>query len=261
MDQENSRDKWWWAAEESDAVSDYSVKTSLTVTSETTSQEPPLSWRIDPAKSFSDWTIEIRVRNNNASHRASTIDIYDVHRAILAIGPRKSGYFASLFYCGVDDTVTQIELSDKAASHFPAILDYVYSSETFQITTGSAVALGFLAQCFMITTLQKEVQVFIQEDLSFSNIGTYMTEAIHFKDEATSTRAMDICVEEVMQRCANSPLRAGLLLCAASSMAHGATRYQPLWNFLTRFPHVVVARARNKQSSLAKRNLDKEQDY
>lgn len=200
-----------------------------------------LSWRLNPIESYSDWTIEIRVRN---SHGGYGVEIYNVHRPILAFGPRKSGFFADLFDSGVTDHATLIDLSEKGAAFFPDFLDYLYYSETFQIRTRNAVGLGFLAQCFMAPPLQKEVEDFIRQDLQFCNVGTYMTEAIHFKDEGTSTRVVDKCVEEMMRLCAGSVAVRDRVFPLAASTAD--SRYHSVWQFLTKFPNVVVARVKQK---------------
>lgn len=51
-----------------------------------------LTWRSDPTLSLSDWTIEINVRG----HRNSS-QVYHVHKSILAVGPKRSNYFATTF--------------------------------------------------------------------------------------------------------------------------------------------------------------------
>jgi hypothetical protein len=109
--------------EEEDSLSDYSVETSLTTTDQRGAGEAPpakLSWRMDPIENFSDWKIEIRVCNNK--NECSMIDTYHVHHTALAFGSRRSRYFVNLFHCRVDGSVTQIELSDKAATYFPDFL-------------------------------------------------------------------------------------------------------------------------------------------
>lgn len=51
-----------------------------------------LSWRMSPLKSMSDWVIKVVTpRENNKA------DVYHVHKSILAVGPRRSSFFANLF--------------------------------------------------------------------------------------------------------------------------------------------------------------------
>jgi hypothetical protein len=238
--------------EEWESVSAYSTDISLMTDRENhnSPSSVKLSWRLNPIESYSDWTIEIRVRNSNGGYG---VEIYNVHRPILAFGPRKSGFFANLFDCGVTDHATLIDLSEKGAAFFPDFLDYLYYSETFQIRTRNAVGLGFLAQCFMVPPLQKEVEDFIRQDLQFCNVGTYMTEAIHFKDEGTSTRVVDKCVEEMMRLCAGSVTVRDRVFPLAASTAD--SKYHSVWQFLTKFPNVVVARVKHKSPRKKGHNL------
>jgi hypothetical protein len=200
---------------------------------------------MDIIESFSDWTIEIRVCNNESS----TIETYHVHRTVLAFGARRSGYFANLFSCGADDCVARVDLSDKAAVYFPDFLDYMYLSEAFMITTCNAVALCFLSQCFMVSSLQEEVDEFIRQDLKITNVGTYISDAIHFKDETTSSRAMEKCVEEVLQLCTGNKLPSAFPSPRFLSAANAEEKAKPLWLFLTRFPNMFVSRVRRTYNS------------
>jgi hypothetical protein len=155
----------------------------------------------------------------------------------------------------VDGSVTQIELSDKAATYFPDFLDFAYWSTAFAITTRNAVALCFLAQYFMVPSLQEKANAFIRKDLIFSNVGTYMSDAVHFEDKATSCRVMEKCAEEVMQQvCARTNLSRALFSSPISSVAEAEERYKPLWLFLTRFPNVVVARVRKRTTLIFNKN-------
>jgi hypothetical protein len=222
-----------------DTVSDYSVETLLT-NYDDPATTAALSWRMDPRDSFSDWRIDIRVCHNGCS----TVDSYHVHRTALSFGQRRSGYFSNLFHCG-DGPVTQIDLSDKAAAYFPDFLDYIYGSRAFYFTTSNAVALCFLAQCFLVVALQQEVDAFIREDIRLNNVGTYLSDAIHFKDEAVSNRVMDKCVEEAFQVCTSTQFSKAL-----PSPLSTASQAE-VWMFFTRFPNVVVQRV--QKSSIFKK--------
>ena len=95
------------------------------------------------------------------------METYHVHRNILAIGERRSGYFANLFHYGIDDGdhCTNIELSPRAATYFPDLLDYMYESKAFVLTTRNAVSLLFLAQAFQVASLQNKAEDFIEKDI------------------------------------------------------------------------------------------------
>mmetsp|Transcript_30657 Transcript_30657/g.45089 ORF Transcript_30657/g.45089 Transcript_30657/m.45089 type:complete len:213 (-) Transcript_30657:1058-1696(-) len=52
-----------------------------------------LLWRLDKGDSFSDWSLEVKVRKRDGCSKTT----YHVHRSMLAAGQRKSGYFEALF--------------------------------------------------------------------------------------------------------------------------------------------------------------------
>jgi hypothetical protein len=210
-------------------------------------QAPPagataLSWRLDPVFSFSDWRIQVYSKNTN-----NTMEVFHVHRAVLAFGKRRSGYFGHLFHyaIGNESPVTILELNERAAAAFGEFLDYMYSSRAFVLRTNNAVALSFLAQCFMVPELQTDVDAFIRADLSLSNVGTYMSQAIYFQDSATSCRVVDKCVEEALQALVSATSQVS----PSRSMLSLEERHEPMWRFLTRFPKVVVGRVRRMRQS------------
>jgi hypothetical protein len=82
-----------------------------------------LNWRMDAEQSFSDWTLEV------AHAGAKTVDIYHVHKYVLAVGSRGSAYFATLFQQQMRENAnnsSRIELDESEAKLFPCMLDYVY---------------------------------------------------------------------------------------------------------------------------------------
>ena len=163
------------------------------------SDEPPppvktnqdkLLWRQDPESSFSDWTIEVsyqqqakkkKARGSAASNTNNTMktDIYHVHKANLASGPRRSEYFVKLFQDGgrfaeSSQKTSRIELDEIAAKVFPQLLDYVYSVEApLEISTESATALYHLGGYFEMRRLRWEAKQFWQKDMTSANCGMY----------------------------------------------------------------------------------------
>jgi hypothetical protein len=137
------------------------------------------------------------------------VDVYHVHRTVLAIGRRRSAYFANLFHYDVDDDggghCTRVELSGGAAEHFPDLLDYVYSSQAFAVTARNAVALLFLARAFQVQSLQIEVQDFIESDVRLDNFGLYLSEALYFAEEGVAHMVMDRCGREILLRMGSDP--------------------------------------------------------
>mmetsp|Transcript_29711 Transcript_29711/g.45453 ORF Transcript_29711/g.45453 Transcript_29711/m.45453 type:complete len:546 (-) Transcript_29711:70-1707(-) len=132
---------------------------------------------------------------------------YFVHRTQLAVGPRRSEYFAKLFKAydeqrnynhtveARDDMnhsteerssprVTKIELLPSAASAFPAMLDYLYSApgSPIDVDTKNAVALRHLASSFGIKPLFHETTKFIKNDLNSDTAHVYLIEAKIFQN-------------------------------------------------------------------------------
>ena len=60
-----------------------------------------LSWRDDPERSLSDWTIVVRCEVTGAS------ESFHVHKAMLAAGARWSEYFKSVFKSGMREGNTK----------------------------------------------------------------------------------------------------------------------------------------------------------
>merc|ERR1719253_307464 len=106
------------------------------------------TWRLDKEKSFSDWTIVV-------SSDCRSIDSveYNVHRHILATGPRKSGYFESMLLSAGPfqeqrSSTSPIELPADIMSDFPSFLDYLYapiSEAKYVITPENFAQLRYLA--------------------------------------------------------------------------------------------------------------------
>ena len=210
---------------------------------------PPLSWRLDPDESLSDWTLTVastdsvpcsprrRTETKRASAAGCTSDTnkeaadcqlddladsmqppamkYHVHRAQLAVGPRRSDYFATLFKNrrrmmirnesdqrhekGADASTdgTYIELKASAAAAFPIMLDFMYSpiGTPVEATTESAVALRHLASCFGIRELFNCVTDFIKSDLRPETAPTYLLEAATYKHDKLVAASLKICAE------------------------------------------------------------------
>ncbi|VEU33947.1 unnamed protein product [Pseudo-nitzschia multistriata] len=169
-------------------------------------EERTLSWRNDPAYNFSDWKLRVVVRKNRAGDSAADSSLpahettYNVHRNILAVGERRSQYFANLLHYGIDDGggSSVVELAPRAAACFPDLLDFVYSSEAFCVTTRNAIALLFLARAFQVPSLEARAEAFVEKDLRLVTFGCYLADALYFSEEAVALRAMDACEREVL---------------------------------------------------------------
>jgi len=159
---------------------------------------PTLSWRMDPAKSLSDWTLNIIPKT---SHDASVKDVhevqtYHVHRTSLATGPRFSLYFEHEFQTKESDAkTTTIEFEPSTAEAIPVMLDFIYSPiGKVNATTDNAVALRHLANYFGIHALFDAVNDFVHVDLSPTTSPVYLSESAVYYDEKIMDAAFKLCV-------------------------------------------------------------------
>ena len=90
---------------------------------------------MEPEESLSDWTLAIvheGVDKEGIRNQADFYHVfYHVYKPILAVGSRKSYYFANLFRDGGrfaenEEKSSRITLHKLAANAFPAMLDYMY---------------------------------------------------------------------------------------------------------------------------------------
>ena len=144
------------------------------------------AWRMDPRNSYSDWEIEIDVLSPVGFQSDVAPMSFQVHKFFLAVGPRKSLYFDSLFRSPMKESKaakTRITLEPSAAKAFPAFLDYIYTGD-LKLNPSSAVALGYLGDYFGVAKLQSLADAFIQKDIqeSQTNVHVYCQEAIVYKN-------------------------------------------------------------------------------
>jgi BTB/POZ domain len=161
-----------------------------------------LSWRLDPVASMSDWTIQI-VRDDQED------DVYYVHKIMIAIGPRKSGYFAGVIKNSqLQEGLTRISripLEKAAAGAIPTLLDFMYSDEV-DITTNHAGALRALADYFRMILFFRKVTKFIQGDLNMTNVHVYIQNAVIFHDGYMVALARDLIAKNIHVLKSSSPL-------------------------------------------------------
>ncbi len=102
-----------------------------------------LSWRQNPSESFSDWTIEVIEEEETIDQpSAAKCSVFHVHRRVLAVGPKKSDYFANIFKSNGSANRSQLRLSTKEAAVFPMALDYIYADTDFDLDTEKAYAVS-----------------------------------------------------------------------------------------------------------------------
>ena len=161
------------------------------------SLDEPLSWRTDPERSLSDWTIVIK-------HGPQQQTTYNVHRAVLAAGSRVSEYFVRMFRGGgtalseASSRTSTIELLVTAAEAFPVYLDFVYTG-SLHATSELAVALLHLADYLSCKTLFKATQAFMQRDLGPQTAPKYFSEAEMYALDKVSEAALKLCATQFLQ--------------------------------------------------------------
>ncbi|CAJ1960356.1 unnamed protein product [Cylindrotheca closterium] len=169
------------------------------------------AWRMDPRNSYSDWKIEISVLTSASLHTDVSPINFQVHKFFLAVGPRKSLYFDSLFRSQMKESKagkTRITLEPSAAKAFPVFLDYIYTGD-LDLNPSSAVALGYLGDYFGVAKLLPLVDAFIQKDIqqTQANVHVYCEEAIVYKNsklvETLMTAVATLSQDELLQAAAN----------------------------------------------------------
>ena len=153
----------------------------------------PLSWRLDPDTSMSDWTIQI-ARDDQDDN------VYYVHKIMLVIGPCKSDYFVSAFRSSQlqkgRTSTSQIPLQKAAARVIPKLLDFVYTKE-LDIDTNQAGALRYLSGYFQMKLLYCKVMEFIHCDMDMTNIHIYIQDAVIFDDDDLMALAGALIVKNI----------------------------------------------------------------
>lgn len=159
-----------------------------------------LTWRLENQKSFSDWTIVV-------SSDDGSIDpvMYNVHRNILATGPKKSGYFESMLSSGQfqeqSSSTSPIALPVGIASAFPLFLDYLYapiSEANYVITPENFMQLRYLADYFLVPTLSDSVHEFIKQDMNcLERTEEYLRMAVQEGLDELIAHAAHVCIRNV----------------------------------------------------------------
>ena len=129
-------------------------------------KDASLSWRDDPEETLSDWRIVVEVPALKIKN------VYHVHKAMIAGGPRKSDYFVRQCRSGggasqLAEAVrseSKLDLEAEAAEAIPDFLDYVYTG-SLKATKENACALLHLAEYLGNPPLYAEVKDFIEAGL------------------------------------------------------------------------------------------------
>lgn len=157
-----------------------------------------VDFRKQEARALSDLTLQITRRDSRK------VDTYSVHKAIVARGPRKcmalERKLQSMMMENGKATSIDIELSERAAILVPIVLEFIYQSPNFEITTKTAVGLRHLAEHFRIAELQEATWQFIKKDIQqLKNLELYHGEANYFNDKQTATWVAFECANKIQQ--------------------------------------------------------------
>jgi len=157
-----------------------------------------LHWNIDPISSFSDWNIELSVLEDGVEIESRT---YHVHKSILAVGTRRSEYFAQIFYNDnlINDFTSKVHLEKAVAHVFPALLDYLYFPERplKVLCRETVVALHYLGNHFGMQQLIRDAKHLLKKDLTIENCLTYYRQAIVVKDAKVQEVVSKMCAANV----------------------------------------------------------------
>ena len=151
-----------------------------------------LSWRQNPSESFSDWMIEVVDKGT----RAKTV--YNVHRRVLAAGPKRSEYFARLFRISNSSNQSVLELGPLEAPLLPLVLDHMYADVTLGLNdVDKAYALYCIAEHLEISSILQAVTEFFCQNMDAKNVVDYITLGKEFVDQTLLEAVVEKCAEEI----------------------------------------------------------------
>jgi hypothetical protein len=135
------------------------------------------SWRLDPSRSLTDFTIQILNQGNGE------IATYHIHKHMVAIGPRRSEYLDTLFRSS-ELPSTQLTMKEKPANLVPILLDYMYCHDVeVEVTTETVLAYRKVALTFKVIPLLVKAAGFILQDVQTETMSTYVEQATRYKDK------------------------------------------------------------------------------
>jgi len=158
-----------------------------------------LSWRQNPSESFSDWTIKVVEKDAMETEKDDHCAIYHVHRRVLAVGPKKSDYFANIFKVNNSDNTTKLQLTKQQAALFPVALDYIYADTDFDIDTEKAYALYSLGERLINASIIKAVvDYYCKWCMTKENIVDFLKLGRSFTNKALLEAAVLKCSQVIL---------------------------------------------------------------
>jgi hypothetical protein len=172
-----------------------------------------LFWREEgDEKSFSDWRIKVEVEKTDDCSEAK-VTIYNVHRLMLAGGPKHSGYFKALLqsdsFSENTDGMSTVKLPADIAQHFPDFLDYVYAQPVdskFIIKFENWKSMKYLANYFIVPRLTEEVAEFIEKDMEYFNLEHMVNYVSEFNRDISDDMSRRILPKGSLCLCRNDSI-------------------------------------------------------
>ena len=167
------------------------------------SQQAVAGWRPDGVDCDTlgpaDWTIQV------ACNEGIVQQNYLVHESVISSGrASRCEYFDRLFQSkdmirASGTNTIPVQLERRAADLFPSLLDFLYCSPRFQVTTENSVGLKHLANLFKVPKMRDMTWKFIKKDMRLENLELYLRDATHFGDAQTSTWVAFECAKRITQ--------------------------------------------------------------
>jgi len=155
------------------------------------------SWRQHPSESFSDWTIEVIEEDIIGPHDGECA-VYHVHRRVLAIGPKKSDYFANIFKSNGSTHRTKLRLTKRQAAVFPLALDYIYAHIEFDFNVEMAHALYNLGERLENTSIVQTVtEYYFKCCMTKDNVVEFIRLGRTFQNKTLLDAAVLKCSQEI----------------------------------------------------------------
>jgi hypothetical protein len=172
-----------------------------------------LSWRDDPSDTFSDFAIVVGLEAADCEDRGGKIGekTYHVHKAIVAVGIRRSKYFERLFKNGgyQENSSNSVHFRRKQweAEAFPWMLDYQYNQQhSFEFTIRNSVPLFSFADYFDIPRLRKDARAFWKRNLCPANCHIYYDKAKLCGNNSALNAVEWMCIRRSREVIQNSSL-------------------------------------------------------
>lgn len=161
-------------------------------------------WRLPGPESLSDVTL--RIVNDKTGESTN----YYIHKHMVAVGVKKSEYLDERFRTERSD-VFQLSLDDKTSQHVPNLLDFMYCHDyEIDVSTENVVALLQLGKLFKVIPVVTKAAGFILEDMTISNMSTYVSESCLYKDEKVKKVVVSKCSENIQEISVRDPLWAAM---------------------------------------------------